>query len=83
MHPRVRQSKVGDRILHYLEATLGRRVLFKRGGSLSTEAYTYANYASLVIDKRYASNYYTLLGGNLDTWISKKQSIVARSYAGA
>ena len=43
------------------------------------EAYTDANYAGSLDDRRSTSEYNTLLGGNLVTWRSKKQNLVARS----
>ncbi|KAL0410895.1 UNVERIFIED_CONTAM: Retrovirus-related Pol polyprotein from transposon RE1 [Sesamum latifolium] len=62
-------------------ATLGRRILFKKGKELAPEAYTDADYAGSMIDRRSTSGYCTFLGGNLITWRSKKQPIVARSSA--
>ena len=65
------------RILRYLKSTPGRGVLVKRNGSLTLEAYTDADWAGSVIDRRFTSGYYTFLGGNLVTWRSKKQPVVA------
>ena len=84
MHdPRVRHLQAVDRVLQYLKATPGRGLLFKRGGSLTMEAYTDADYAGSVTDRRSTSGYCTFLCGNLVTWRSKKQNIVARSSAEA
>ena len=71
------------RILHYLKGTLGRGILFKKGGAMTLEAYADADYAGFVVDKRSTSNYFTMLGGNLVTWRSKKQNVVAKSSAEA
>jgi hypothetical protein len=80
MHdPRVRHMKAVNRILQYLKATPGRGILFKRGGSLTMEAYTDADYAGSLSDRRSTIGYCTFLCGNLVTWRSKKQSVVARS----
>ena len=53
-------------------------VLFKRGNELTLKAYTNANYAGSIDDRRSTSGYCTFLGGNLITWRSKKQNVVAR-----
>ncbi|RVW67417.1 Retrovirus-related Pol polyprotein from transposon RE1 [Vitis vinifera] len=49
----------------------------------SIEVYTDANWAGAVDDKRSTSGYFTFMGGNLVTWKSKKQNVVARSSAEA
>jgi len=52
--------------------------LFKRGGSLTMEAYTDANYAGWLSDRRSTSGYCTFLCGHLIAWWSKKQNVVSR-----
>ena len=47
------------------------------------EASTDVDYVGLVVNQRLTTGYYTLLEGNLITWRSKKQSVVARSSAKA
>jgi hypothetical protein len=47
------------------------------------EAYTDADYAGSLIDRRSTTGYCTFLGGNLVTWRSKKQNVVAQSSAEA
>ncbi|XP_024019489.1 uncharacterized protein LOC112091033 [Morus notabilis] len=47
------------------------------------EVYTDADWAGSIIDRRSTSGYRTFLWGNLVTWRSKKQSVVARSRAEA
>ncbi|RDX63704.1 hypothetical protein CR513_57826, partial [Mucuna pruriens] len=42
-------------------------------------SYSKQDYAGLVVDKRSTSGYCMFLGGNLVTWRSKKQNVVARS----
>ena len=82
MHnPKETHLKAIHRILHYLKGNPGRGILFKKGESLTLEAYTDADYAGSLDDRRSTSGYCTLLGGNLVTWRSKKQNVVARSSA--
>ena len=57
--------------------------MFKQSSGLALEAYTDADYVGSVVDRRSTIGYYTFLGGNLVTWRSKKQSLVARSSAEA
>ncbi|XP_059630211.1 uncharacterized mitochondrial protein AtMg00810-like [Cornus florida] len=66
------------RILQYLKSSPGRGILFKRGLCLNLEVYTDSDYASSVSDRRSTSGYCAFLGGNLVTWRSKKQPVVAR-----
>jgi hypothetical protein len=46
---------------------------------LQIEAFTDANWVGSLDDRRSISGYYTLVGGNVVTWRSKKQNVVARS----
>ncbi|XP_024017443.1 uncharacterized protein LOC112090417 [Morus notabilis] len=72
-----------NKILHYLKGNPGRGVLFRRNGGMSLDVYTDADYAGSPIDKRSTLGYCTFLGGNLVTWRSKKQNVVARASAEA
>ncbi|KAD4584477.1 hypothetical protein E3N88_22078 [Mikania micrantha] len=69
------------RIIRYLKGTTGHGVLFKSNGHLEIQAYTDADWAGDVGDRRSTSGYFTLVGGNLVTWRSKKQKVVALSSA--
>ena len=80
---RMRHLQAVERILQYLKATPGRGLLFKRDGKLTLEAYTDADYAGAVNDRRSTSGYCTFMCGNLVTWRSKKQNVMARSSAEA
>jgi len=47
--------------------------------NLSMKVYTNADYVVSIIDRRSITGYFLFLGGNLVTWRSKKQNVVARS----
>lgn len=66
------------RILHHFKATPWKGILFKRGKELNLEAYTDADYAGL---SEYGLHPAIVpsLRGNLLTWRSKKQTVVALS----
>ena len=67
------------RILRYLKGTPGKGLLFQQTTQQNIEAYTDADRAGSIIDRRSTSGYYTYVWGNLVTWQSKKQNVVARS----
>ena len=67
------------RILRYLKNALGKGIVNPQ----SIEVYTDADWAGAVDDRRSTSGYFTFVGGNLVTWKSKKQNVVARSSAEA
>ena len=69
------------RILRYLKGTPGKGLLFGNHGNLHVEIYTDADWAGSVTDRRSTSGYCTYVGGNLVTWRSKKQNVVAKSSA--
>ncbi|RVW22233.1 Retrovirus-related Pol polyprotein from transposon TNT 1-94 [Vitis vinifera] len=72
------------RILRYLKNAPGKGILFaKNVNHQSIEVYTDADWAGTVDDRRSTSGYFTFVGGNLVTWKSKKQNVVARSSAEA
>ncbi|PRQ43270.1 putative RNA-directed DNA polymerase [Rosa chinensis] len=72
------------RILKYLKSAPGRGVLFsKHNNILEVCGFTDADWAGNITDRRSTSGYFTFVGGNLVTWKSKKQKVVARSSAEA
>ncbi|GKB07978.1 putative RNA-directed DNA polymerase [Tanacetum coccineum] len=84
MHqPQKAHMKAVLRIIRYLKGTAGHGVLFKQNGHLETQLYTDADWAGDKGDRRSTSGYLTLVGGNLVTWRSKKQKVVALSSAEA
>ena len=85
MHnPGEQHMKAVMRILRYLKTNLGKGILFSKNEDYSNiEVYTDADWAGSVSDRRSTSGYFTFVGGNLVTWRSKKQHVVARSSAEA
>jgi hypothetical protein len=71
------------RILCYLKSSPGKRLLFSQHDHLKIEAYTGVDWAGLITDRWSTSGYCTFMEGNLVTWHSKKQSVVARLGAEA
>ena len=72
------------RILRYLKSAPGNGILFTKNVDYqSVNAYSDVDWAGAIDDKRSTSRYFTFVGGNLVTWRSKKQNVVARSSAEA
>jgi len=72
------------RILRYLKVAPGKGILFtKNTDCQNIDTYTDADWAVSIDDRRSTSGYFTFVGGNLVTWRSKKQNVVARSSAEA
>ena len=69
-------------ILRYLKSAPRKGILFtKNVDCQSVDAYSDADSAGAIDDRRSTSGYFTFVGGNLVTWRSKKQNVVARSSA--
>lgn len=71
------------RILRYLKSSLGKGLMFSKHSHLNVEGYTDADWAGNILDRKSTSGYFTFVGGNLVTWRSKKQKVVALSSAEA
>ncbi|PNX83829.1 beta-galactosidase [Trifolium pratense] len=71
-------------ILRYLKSAPGKGILFtKNEKHEDIDVYTDADWAGALDDRRSTSGYFSFVGGNLVTWRSKKQNVVARSSAEA
>ncbi|RVW86032.1 Retrovirus-related Pol polyprotein from transposon RE1 [Vitis vinifera] len=80
MHdPREPHLQTAYKVLHYLKGNPGKGILFKKNNTLALEAYTDADCVGSLVDRRSTTGYCTFLGGNMVTWRSKKQNVVARS----
>ena len=61
------------RILRYLKSAPENGILFtKNVDCQSVDAYSDADWAGAIDDRRSTSGYFTFVGGNLVTWRSKK-----------
>ena len=84
MHlPQTSHMEAVMRILRYLKGTSDRGIFFGKKHHLDLIAYTDADWADDRDSRKSTSGYFTLVGGNLVTWRSKKQKVVALSSAEA
>uniref|UniRef100_A0A3Q7F038 GAG-pre-integrase domain-containing protein n=1 Tax=Solanum lycopersicum TaxID=4081 RepID=A0A3Q7F038_SOLLC len=84
MHlPQIHHMTAVMRILRYLKGTSSTGIYFGKNDSLDIIAYTDADWAGDRDERKSTSGYFTLVGGNLVTWRSKKQKVVALSSAEA
>nr|GFA95312.1 putative ribonuclease H-like domain-containing protein [Tanacetum cinerariifolium] len=80
MHqPQVAHMNAALRIVRYLKRTAGHGVLFRSNGHLNIQMYTDRDKGN----RRSTSGYFSLVGGNLVTWRSKKKKVVSLSSAEA
>ena len=67
-------------ILRFLKGAPGKGIMFtKHGDHHSIKVYTDADWAGALDDRRSTYGYFTFVGGNLVTWKSKKQNVIAHS----
>ena len=67
--------------MRYPNGTSSKGILFKKNDHLDLLAYADADWAKDRDDRRSTLKYCTLVGGNLVSWKSKKQKVVALSSA--
>ncbi|XP_071691457.1 secreted RxLR effector protein 161-like [Rutidosis leptorrhynchoides] len=80
MHqPQVHHLEVAMRIIRYLKKTPCHGVVFRRNGHLETQIYTDASWAEETGDRKSTSGFFSIVGGNLVAWKSKKQKVVSLS----
>jgi hypothetical protein len=84
MHsPTAGHMMIVKRILRYLKGTIGRGILMQNHGHTQILGYTDADWAGNTLDRKSTTGYCIFVGGNLVSWKSKKQLVVARSSAEA
>lgn len=65
MHsPKEEHLEAVMRIVRYLKGTPGKCIVFKKNSHLQVAAYSDADWAGCVVDRRSTSGYFTFMGGN-------------------
>jgi hypothetical protein len=84
MHcPSEDHMKTTIRIIWYLKSSSRKGILFSKNNHIKIEGYIDADWVRNIFDRKSTSGYFTFVGGNLVTWRSKKQKMVALSSAEA
>jgi histone deacetylase 1/2 len=67
------------RILRYIKGTIKLGIKFSKSESMLVSAFSDANWARCVDDRRSTGGFVVFLGNNLISWMAKKQPTVSRS----
>lgn len=78
-HPTTNHWGACKRVLRYLKGTLYSGLHFIPVSNFQLQGFADADFASSLDDRRSTTGYCIMLGRNLLSWSSKKQSVVARS----
>ena len=65
-------------VLKYLKGSPRKGLMFRSKNNFQIEAYTDVDWTRSITNRRTTLGYYSFIGGNLVTWRSKKQYVVAR-----
>ena len=79
--PTIDHWTVVEQILCYLKEAPGRGILYNNHGHNRLECFTDADWAESKEDRRSTLGYCVIVGRNLVSWKSKKQSVVSQSSA--
>jgi hypothetical protein len=84
MHaPTEAHMQIVKRVLRYLKGSIGRGILMQNNQHTNIMGFSDADWAGNACDRKSTTGYCTLVGGNLVSWKSKKQNVIARSSAEA
>jgi len=77
--PTTTHWSVVKRILRYVQGTLGIGLKIRRSPSMMVSAFSDADWAGCVDDRRSIGGFAVFLGNNLISWTARKQATVSRS----
>ncbi|XP_017192354.1 uncharacterized mitochondrial protein AtMg00810-like [Malus domestica] len=78
MHsPTIDHVNIVKQILHYLKGSIWRGILMQNNQSTSISGYIDVDSVGNAIDRNSTTGYCTFVGGNIVTWKSKKQQVIA------
>jgi hypothetical protein len=80
-NPRKGHMSTVFHILRNLKSALEKGLIFRNNWHMNIEGYCDSDWTSCQDDRRFTSGYSMFVGGNLVSWQSKKQPIIARSIA--
>ncbi|CAN0874904.1 Retrovirus-related Pol polyprotein from transposon RE1, partial [Linum grandiflorum] len=78
-HPTTEHLDMVTRILRYLKGSPGLGLFIQKHRTREISVYTDASWAGELTDRKSTTGYCSYVWGNLVTWRSKKQTVVARS----